>query len=292
LFALREPRVLGRTARGARNESVRVEDAAGRRYLLRAHLRNRALRRVEFQLDVQEHLAAVGFPTAAVLTGPHGERVVSAGAEFWALFTFVDGTPCDGTNIAHVREAARGLAEFHRACESFEREEVRDDTIPAPELWWLDGERQLARLETFFVGAGVEAEINELRRWHEVLLDEHPAELLRLLPRSWVHGDYRPDNLIFAGGSLVGVFDFDVLHRGARLEDLALASQAFPGGAAFVAAYTERAPLSADEQRLLPAMAAAVQIRTADGYAVRRRTGENPAAALRAHVSLLRKMTA
>ena len=52
-------------------------------------------------------------------------------------------------------------------------------------------------------------------------------ELSRLgygeLPETFVHCDFRHDNLLFRGGELTGLLDFDFLHRDARVVDLAWA---------------------------------------------------------------------
>lgn len=179
---------------------------------------------------MQQHLFRNGLATPRVIEASGGDGCVACDGGFWALFTFVSGTEYDFQREAQVREAARWLAHFHITSEGFgERgptaETIRGatgETIPDVRRWWLDGEAELAGLGSMFRDHGVEAELNYLRRWHSGLLRTWPLAL-DTLPPGWVHGDYHGSNLLFAGDHLAGLLDVDVVHRGFRIEDVALA---------------------------------------------------------------------
>jgi Ser/Thr protein kinase RdoA (MazF antagonist) len=229
-------------------------------------------------------------------------RVRTWSARCPRALTFVSGTEYDFQREAQVREAARWLAHFHITCEGFGGRGATGETIPDVRRWWLDSEAELADLGSMFRGRGVEAELNYLRRWHSGLLRTWPLAKLDTLPPSWVHGDYHGRNLIFAGDHLAGLLDFDVVHRGFRIEDVALALFTFgrqyrqsvrirPDTArAFLDEYARRVDLTRLERRALPMMASLVQARTAARYAVRLRDGEDIARTIRTHVARMRSL--
>ena len=108
--------------------------------------------------------------------------------------------------------------------------------------------------------------------------------------------------MAFAGDRLVGLFDFDVLHRGFRIEDVALALFVFGRerresdrirartARILLDEYEQAAPLTELERQALPVMTVVVQARTAPRYALRQRGGQDPAQVLRAHVARMRSL--
>lgn len=214
------------------------------------------------------------------------------------------GTEYEYQREGQAREAARWLARFHIACEDFEAQPAGGDTIPDVRRWWVDGEAELARLEAMFQDLDVEAELAFLCGWHAELLQAWPLDTLDAFPTAWVHGDYHGPNMVFAGDRLVGLFDFDVAHRGYRIEDVALALFTFgrerheserlrPQTAqAFLDEYQRGGRLTELERRALPMMAAVVQARTAARYALRLRVGEDTMRTLRTHISRMRSLQA
>ncbi len=297
-YALRTPHGVGELPGSKRNENLVVEDGEGHRYVLRWYRRNPDVGRIRFQLRFQEHLAEAGIPTSRIVEADHGEPLLVDRDEVYVLFTYVAGSEYDFENRDQVREAARWLVRFHVAAGSFVDDgQVGLATIPDVRRWWTDGERELASLEQMFDRHGVVDELGFLRAWHRELLMEWPLERLDALPSGWVHGDYHGRNMVFDGNRLRGLFDFDVVHRGYRIEDVAYAVFSFARprrdshrvradvARLFVAEYAREYPLSSAEFEALPAMAAAVQARTAPRYELRRRLGEDPAEALREHVA-------
>lgn len=301
-YPLPSPRLAGSLSASTRNDNLLVQDAAGGAYVLRRYRRNPSSERMELQLRLQQHLFRHGLPTSRVIETNGGKRFACSDGGFWALFTFVPGTEYDFQREGQVRQAATWLARFHVGAEGFRGADAPGETIPDVRGWWLDGEAELARLEAMFRGHGVDAELSYLRRWRSRLLRTWPLAALDVLPRAWVHGDYHGRNVLFADDRLVGMFDFDVVHRGFRIEDVAMALFTFgrphrhsrrirPGTAlAFLDEYVGRAGLTNLERRALPMMAALVQARTAARYAVRLGSGEDIAGAIRAHVGRMRSL--
>jgi len=301
-YPLLSPRPAGSLPASTRNDNLLVQDAAGGTYVLRRYRRNPSSERMEFQLRLQQHLFRHGLPTSRVIETDGGKRFVCSGDGFWALFTFVPGTEYDFQSEGQVRQAATWLARFHVGCEGFRGAEAAGETIPDVRRWWLEGEAELVGLEAMFRDDGVDAELSYLRRWRSRLIRKWPLAALDALPRAWVHGDYHGRNVLFADDRLVGMFDFDVVHRGFRTEDVAMALFTFgrphrhsrrirPGTAlAFLDEYVSRVGLTKLERRALPMMASLVQARTAARYAVRLRDGEDIVRAFRAHVGRMRSL--
>jgi Ser/Thr protein kinase RdoA (MazF antagonist) len=303
-FRLTNPRIVGTLPASARNDNLLVEDARGERYVLRRYRRNPRPERIDFQLRFQEHLLRRGFPTSRLIESRRGERMLAFGGDFWSLFTYVRGTEYDYGSEVQLREAARLLARFHRAAEGFKCREVRHDTIPDLRRWWVDGERELERLDEMFGGFGVEAELDFLHAWQSELMRTWPLAELDALPTAWVHGDYHGGNMVFAGDRFAGLFDFDVVHRGARAEDVGLALFTFgresryscrirPRAARlFVEEYGRDVHLIDLERRVLPLIVIVVHARTAARYALRQRSGEDPVRIFRIHVGRMRALQA
>jgi hypothetical protein len=122
-FRLPSPRILGSLPASRRNDNILVQDAAGRRFVLRHYRRNPQRARIEFQVCFQQHLLRRGFPTSHLVETEAGQRVITSGREFWALFTHVDGTEYDYRREAQVGSGAYarpptssiGRARLHRA---------------------------------------------------------------------------------------------------------------------------------------------------------------------------------
>jgi Ser/Thr protein kinase RdoA (MazF antagonist) len=119
------------------------------------------------------------------------------------------------------------------------------------------------------------------------------------LPRVWLHADFHPSNVVFASDQVRAVLDFDVVHRGFRLADIAYARFCFCRqnrsstviGAEASAAFVQAFDLTDLERRALPYFTVAVQARTAARYRVREREGTDPCEALRTHVRRMQALS-
>lgn len=282
-----------------RNVNAIMADAKGAEYVFRCYLRNVDVARIEFQLDFQTHLRGKGIPTANIVATKTGERLAKAGARTWVLFGRVAGTAYDYASVAQLRNAARCLADLHEAAEDFAALPVTDDTIPSLRRWWTHGASDLAELHAMFAGRDVADELAFLDGWWTSLTREFPTTVVDQLPPAWVHADFHGENLAFVDDWVSGVFDFDVVHRGYRLEDVAHATFCFARETATsdrilperAAAFREHFGLTDLECEALPAFIVATQARNAARYRVREREGADPAAVLRRHVARMRYLT-
>jgi Ser/Thr protein kinase RdoA (MazF antagonist) len=300
-YTLPNARVVGVHEASTRNDNLLVEDDNGQRYILRRYRRNNQEARVRFQLSFQQHLASSGFPTAEIIRSVSDDVLVIEGDTPWALFTFVEGTEYDFSRVGQVVEAARRLAQFHAIADSFRDEEVVLDISRMPD-WWQDAAKEIDALEVFFAGMGVEDELACIREYVAELVDKWPVERNTALRSTWVHGDYHGRNMVFINDEMRGLFDFDVIRRGFRIEDISLALFMFGReqrgsrtirhdiAQAFLREYRRNAELGPEELEALPVLAVLERIPVAPYYEMIKRGGENPIPFLRDHVETMRTM--
>lgn len=299
-WPLRRPRLLERLPASARNINLLVEDSDGSRYVLRGCTRNPCRERIIFQLEFQDHLRRRGIPIPQVVITEAGERCVeSSPASLWVMFRFVEGHHYRYNSRLQLLRAARCLSGIHAAGASFAAKPVQDDTIPDLLRWWTHGEEEIVALRGMFSGGGVEPELDFLDDWRSAATRDLPLRVVDGLPRSWLHSDFRPSNVLFAGDQVQAVLDFDVVHRGFRLEDIAYATFCFcrqgPSSAVIdaeaSAIFQQVFDLTEPERRALPYFIVAVQARTAARYRVRAREGTDPREALRTHIRRMRALS-
>ncbi len=298
-YPLPNIRVLDVHEASKRNDNLLVEDNSGRRYILRRYRRNNQENRVRFQLSFQQHLVSSGFPTSEIVKTISGDVLVIEEDTPWALFTFIGGTEYDFSRVEQAIEAARRLAQFHTIADSFQDEEVILDISRMPD-WWTSAEKEIYALEEFFAGMGVAGELACIREYVAELVREWPFERNAALRMSWVHGDYHGRNMVFIGDEMRGLFDFDVIRRGFRIEDISLAlfmfGRKYRGSKttrsdvaqAFLEEYRRNAELGPDELEALPVLAVLERVPVAPYYEMIRRDGEDPVPFLRDHVEAMR----
>ena len=301
-YPLGGPRVVALMEASVRNESFLVEDASGRRYVLRRYRRNPDERRVRFQLAFQQQLHHLGYPTSEIILSNAGDLFVAGQGGPCVLFTFVDGEEYDFSRMGQAAEAGRRLAEFHTITAAIELEEVVLDINVRVRNWWSRGDEELAALEALYRDDGVEEEMAYLRSWHGALLRAWPLDRLEALPQGWVHSDFHGRNMVFGGDELRGLFDFDPLHRGFFVEDVAHALFMFsrerrgsmrirPDVArVFLDGYTSVRGLSDEERASLPMMNVLAWAPIAPYQKLQRRDGEDDLAWFRHYVELMRAL--
>ncbi len=257
---------------------------------------------MRFQLAFQRQLYRFGYPTSEIILSNAGGLCVEAEAGPWVVFSYVEGSEYDFSRMGQVSEAGRRLAEFHTITAPIDLQEVVLDINPQMRRWWTHGEEELAALEAMFRDDGVGEELAFLRAWHAELLNEWPLTRLDALPAGWVHSDFHGRNMVFVGDELRGLFDFDPLHRGVFVEDVAHALFMFgrefrgsthirPNAARlFLDAYNAGRRLTDKERAALPMMAVLAWAPTAPYQALHRRDGEDTVAWFRRYVVLMREL--
>ena len=300
LFQVEGPRVAHAIESGNRNDNFVVQDAAGDRYVLRHFRRNPDVNRIAFEIAFQVFAFRRGLPVAQVVKTYAGRDLLEDPSGMWALFSFIEGEDFDFDCMQQVTAAASALAEFHRVTATFSGTEVVGRGGPGVRRWWTLGERLLNELQAMFAGAGVDEDLAFLRRWHADLVREWPLSRLDALGTSWVHGDFHGRNVRFAGTTVNGIFDFDLLHFGYAVEDVADALFRFgresrgslrvrPDVARlFVGEYDRHRELTASERRAIPIMAPLVMARDRAYFLLIAAAGRDPVSFLNEKVRIMR----
>jgi len=283
-----------------RNDNFVVEDSAGCRYVLRRFRRNSQEVRVRFQLAFQQHLLDSGFPTPAIMKTVAGDVLVDMDDHYWAAFTFIEGEEFNHS-IEQVVEAARRLAQFHNVADSFAQQEVVVAFNRMPD-WWARADEEVSELQKFFAGIDIENELDCIREYVTQLTKEWPAEKNSFLRQTWEHGDYHGRNMVFVGNEMHALFDFDVVHRGPRIEDIGRAVFVFGRvrpelssirpelARLFLDNYLRHAELSQEDLAAIPVFAVLDSIPFASYYAMLHRDGEDALAYFRNHVAMMSTM--
>ena len=205
--------------------------------------------RIDETLRLSQRAAECGCPAVVPVcpVGGHDDRrtvsVTTAEGDAWfALFPFVDGELYESGRGDQIRAAGRSLAMLHRSghepaptatgCESFA--EFTEEVAVAQDSDLLDP-----------------------------LVDRVDPRHLDSSEAHFCHGDYRAQNMVYRGGRIEGIIDFDDACFTTRLWDLAYAIVFFGAAmvptpllpaerSAFVRAYHRVYPLMDEDLERLP----------------------------------------
>ncbi len=285
---------------GQRNDNVLVEDAGGRRYVLRRYRRNRNRDRITFQAMFQAFAHRQGLPVARIVTTRFGAPLLDDITGTWMLCAYIDGTDYRFESMPQVVGAAAALADFHRVTKTFPEAEVVGQGNPNVRRWWTRGDVLLEELDLLLGDRGVDAELRFLHRWRAELVREWPLERVDTLPTAWVHGDFHGRNVRFSGNAVCGIFDFDLVHFGFAVEDVGDALFRFgracrgstrlrPGGArAFLNGYSGSRTLTEEERAAIGIMASLAMARDRSYYDLLAADNRDPVPFLKEKVDLMR----
>jgi aminoglycoside phosphotransferase (APT) family kinase protein len=232
-YRLRVGRVLGDRASGT------WEAFRGGTALVLKHFDAATFTDFRYPLRVAAALRAQGWPTPEPvdepLTGPGGA---------WVLFHRLPGRPPE-RGEAEQRARGRLLAELHAAAAATGIAEQRGGfTGPAELLADPELDRGLRSYESAHPEAG-----GLLRRAHESASAWFAEHSTADAPRSVIHGDFAPWNLLFDGGRLTGVVDFEGTHLTFQVADFALSWRGYQDEV--LRGYDEVRPLSDLEWHLV-----------------------------------------
>ena len=179
------------------------------------------LYRVAFAHATQSHLAREGFPvTTLVPTRDEDNTILQLDNHIYEFFEFITGVRYDGSLEATL-DAGLHLAKFHSHLADFAH-----DWQPL-KTTFHDSSTVRAHLKT--IGSGKMAEPNrKLRSTAEALMFLYNDSGIRVNQMgfdSWrqqvVHGDWHPGNMLFSGGKVAVVLDFDSIRIAPPVIDMA-----------------------------------------------------------------------
>ncbi|OZA94161.1 MAG: homoserine kinase [Erythrobacter sp. 34-65-8] len=240
-------------AEGVSNSNWLLETTQGR-FILTMYERRIDLADLPFFLGLLDHLAARGCPVPRTIHDRGGAAFRMLGGKAVALIEFLPGVSVDRPTADQARSVGAVLARMHLASTDMAdgRENVLGPDMSAHVLAGC-GAVALAGIDHDLPRAiGVAAEVAS--RW--------PGEL----PRSVIHSDLFPDNVLMLGSKVSGLIDFYFACTDMMAYDLAVTHAAWSftaGGArhradvgqALLEGYDSVRPLEPAEREAMPLLA-------------------------------------
>ena len=251
-------------AEGVSNSNWLIEttggDGAGARFILTMYEARVDAADLPFFLGLLDHLSAKGSPVPRTIHDRSGQAYRLIDGKAVALIEFLPGVSVDLPSAAQARAVGRALAGIHLDAADFPGE--RANTMG------------LAQWRKLFDGCGHDG----LAKIDPPLPDMVETELTFLtanwpadLPRSVIHADLFPDNVLLLGDRVAGLIDFYFACTDITAYDLAVTHAAWCFGKdgdfrpdiaeALVAGYISRRALSEAEWRALPVLARGAALR-------------------------------
>ncbi len=237
------------------------QDGSGTRFILTMYEARTDVSELPFFLGLLDHLAARDCPVPRTIHDREGNAYRTHEGKALALIEFLPGVSVSEPTPAQARAVGAALAQVHLAAADFPGR--RTNSLG------LGGWQDLAR------ACGDEG----LASIHPELADIVNRELARLdrqwpqdLPRSVIHADLFPDNVLMLGETVTGLIDFYFACHDVTAYDFAVTHAAWcfsSDGRSFDAALSQALlagyegvrPLSDAERAALPVLARGASIR-------------------------------
>ena len=246
---------------GSVNSNFRLETAAGRRFFLRVY-EEQGLVGARRELGMIEELARLGIPTPAPLERVSGGKVAEHAGKPVGLHPWVEGEILCFARITPLvaRQLGRALARVHACSERLT--EIPEGRFRVQDLY--SRLEHVERVDGSY--AADSAQIRQRLVHYTQLLDSAGP-----LPRGLIHGDLFRDNVLWQGGELRALLDFESASLGVFGYDLMVCVHAWCYGDAYdtslVAAlfdgYSAERALDPAERSALPALGALAALRFA-----------------------------
>ncbi|MDI1295984.1 MAG: homoserine kinase [bacterium] len=206
-------------AEGVENSNYLLEttgaDGAGHRYILTLYEKRVDEADLPFFMDLLDHLGVRGCLVPRFIADRDGRRLQQLAGRPACLIEFLTGISVTEPTPAQARAAGASLGELHRAAAGFTGE--RRNTLDI--AGWHD---LAARCGDDFdqIAPGLAARVTAELAY----LDAHwPTDL----PRSVIHADLFPDNVLMLDDRVTGLIDFYFSCTDIRAYDLAITHSAW-----------------------------------------------------------------
>jgi len=237
------------------------ENGQARRFILTMYEKRVEIDDLPFFLGLLDHLAERGCPVPRTIHDRDNRPFSLHDGKALALIEFLPGVSVSDPTPAQARAVGAALAQIHLAAADFPRERPNDLGISAwQELAHACGAEGLASIHPE-LGTLVDRELDRLaRQWP------------RDLPRSVIHADLFPDNVLILGDRVSGLIDFYFACSDITAYDVAVAHAAWcfsadgrrfdrKLSAELLDGYESVRPLSAAERAALPILARGAAMR-------------------------------
>ena len=251
-------------AEGVSNSNWLIETsgsaANGKRFILTMYERRIELEDLPFFLDLLDHLAAHDCPVPRTIHDRSGASSRMLQGKAVALIEFLPGVSVNAPTPAQARNVGRVLAEMHRTAVDFpgHRQNSLGPDVSAQVL----AECSTQSLAAIDPGLRAMTDIagDVANRW--------PADL----PRSIIHSDLFPDNVLMRGDNVSAFIDFYFACNDAMAYDLAVTHAAWSFsddgrnyrpevGQALVEGYESERSLEDKEREAMPLLAQGAALR-------------------------------
>ena len=233
---------------------TRRSTGENQRFILTMYERRIDTAELPFFLGLLDHLASRGCAVPATIHDREGESLRRIDGKWVALIEYLPGVSPSIPSPAQARAVGEALARVHVAGRDFPLER-RDRLDPAAN-----------RNTLFRCGAGNLAAIDPALANALDLADDLMRCWPSALPRSIIHSDLFPDNVLMLDEQVTGLIDFYFASNGMMAYDLAVTHAAWcfdragahfdrELGLALAAGYESVRPLEAAERAALPLLA-------------------------------------
>lgn len=251
-------------AEGVSNSNWLIEtsgkDGQGARFILTMYEFRIDITELPYFLGLLDHLAERGCPVPRTIHDRSGALYRHIGDKALALIEFLPGVSVSHPTAGQALAVGRALAQLHRAAADY----------PASRANGMDL-AESRRLADACTPAGL-AEIDPaLPALVQRELTSLEANWPQDLPRSVIHADLFPDNVLMLGDTVTGLIDFYFACNDAFAYDLAICVNAWcfepdasfniTKGRAMIENYRRRRPLNAAEIDAFPALARGAAMR-------------------------------
>ncbi|MEN9932299.1 MAG: homoserine kinase, partial [Pseudomonadota bacterium] len=247
-------------AEGVSNSNWLIETTTNR-FILTMYETRTEISDLPFFLGLLDHLAARGCPVPRTIHDRDGAPFRMIGDKAVALIEFLPGVSVDHPRETQARAVGAALASVHLASADFASSRVNG--------LGLDGWRRLLDNCGANGLATIDPSLPQIVAGEAEHLKSHWPEDL---PRSVIHADLFPDNVLMMGDEVSGLIDFYFACTDITAYDLAVTHAAWcfdaTGGhfspaisAALLAGYESVRPFSHAERAALPLLARAASMR-------------------------------
>lgn len=233
----------------------------GTRFILTMYEQRTAIEDLPYFLSLLDHLAARGCPVPRTIHDSAGRLYRLREGKALALIEFLPGLSVSEPTPAQARAVGAALAQIHAAAADFPATRANSmDLAEWRRLLDACGQDGLSRIDPDLAGLV----------WRE--LDYVGINWPRDLPRSVVHADLFPDNVLLRGDAVGGLIDFYFACNDVAAYDVAVTHAAWcfddagnvfrpKLSAALLAGYESVRPLLVDERAALPVLARGAALR-------------------------------
>ena len=246
-------------AEGVENSNYLV-DTDRSRFILTLYEKRVDAGDLPFFLALLDHLADKGLPVPRAIRDRNGRQIQEVAGRPACLIEFLPGISVSHPTAPQAHATGHALGAMHSALADFALDRPN---VLGPEGWLELADRcgeDLDRIAPGFRGRIADELAIIARDW--------PTDL----PRSVIHADLFPDNVLMHGDAVTGVIDFYFACTEIRAWDLAVTHAAWcfendgtgfdaTRAAALVAGYEEAMPLSAVEYDAFPLLARGAALR-------------------------------